>query len=259
MGNEEFNAEFEGGSTNEELFNVEFDEEINTGGGAVNSVNGQTGDVVLTTSDLENTSGYQTGSEVESAISMAVGAEATAREQADTRLDTAISGLTDALATETTTRTAADANLQSQIDGITASSGEAILLTADDYDYPADSPNAIDIESLAPGIYKIDSTSSVRYHIGTGGFLARHATFIVGDVTNTATSASKWIIFSNSYGSINIKYSNSSTIYTLLDSGKIVDNLISTATSSPLSANQGRILNEKITAIEAKIAVLEGN
>ena len=42
-------------------------------GGAVNSVNGKTGDVVLTTSDLENDSDYQTGSEVESAISSAIG------------------------------------------------------------------------------------------------------------------------------------------------------------------------------------------
>lgn len=46
---------------------------INTQGGAVNSVNGKTGDVVLTTSDLENDSDYQTGSEVESAISSAIG------------------------------------------------------------------------------------------------------------------------------------------------------------------------------------------
>lgn len=41
-------------------------------GGAVSSVNGYTGDVVLTTSDLENTSDYQTGSEVSSAIAEAV-------------------------------------------------------------------------------------------------------------------------------------------------------------------------------------------
>jgi hypothetical protein len=44
-----------------------------TAGGAVKSVNGQTGDVVLTTSDLENTSDYQTGEEVETAISTAIG------------------------------------------------------------------------------------------------------------------------------------------------------------------------------------------
>lgn len=42
------------------------------GGGAVDQVNGYTGVVVLTTSDLENTSDYQTGSEVESAISTAI-------------------------------------------------------------------------------------------------------------------------------------------------------------------------------------------
>lgn len=47
-------------------------EMISIGGGAVNSVNGQTGDVVLTTSDLENNSGYQTGSQVEGAISSAI-------------------------------------------------------------------------------------------------------------------------------------------------------------------------------------------
>lgn len=72
-------------------------ENISVGGGAVNSVNGQTGDVVLTTSDLENTSDYQTGDDVESAISSAV-------------------------AIETENRQTADNGLQSQIDAITASS-----------------------------------------------------------------------------------------------------------------------------------------
>lgn len=38
------------------------------GGSVVNSVNGQTGDVTLTTSDLENTSDYQTGAQVQNAI-----------------------------------------------------------------------------------------------------------------------------------------------------------------------------------------------
>lgn len=42
------------------------------GGSVVNSVNGQTGHVTLTTSDLENTSDYQTATEVQSAIDTAV-------------------------------------------------------------------------------------------------------------------------------------------------------------------------------------------
>ena len=45
---------------------------IYAGGGAVNSVNGYTGDVVLTTSDLQNTSDYQTGTEVDTAIQEAL-------------------------------------------------------------------------------------------------------------------------------------------------------------------------------------------
>ena len=59
------------------------------GGGAVSSVNGYTGDVVLTTSDLENTSDYQTGSEVEAAISI----EVAAREGADNNLQTQIDAI----------------------------------------------------------------------------------------------------------------------------------------------------------------------
>lgn len=66
---------------------------INKEGGAVDSVNGQTGDVVLTTSDLENTSDYQTGTEVSSAISTAVGLEATARQNADNGLQGQIDAL----------------------------------------------------------------------------------------------------------------------------------------------------------------------
>lgn len=91
-------------------------------GGLVNSVNGMTGDVILTTSDLENTSDYQTGSEVESAIRSAVSTEATARENADTALQTSITNLQTDLGNEVTNRTNADNNLQTQIDAITSSS-----------------------------------------------------------------------------------------------------------------------------------------
>lgn len=42
------------------------------GGSVVNSVNGQTGDVTLTTSDLENTSDYQDGQQVADAINTAI-------------------------------------------------------------------------------------------------------------------------------------------------------------------------------------------
>ena len=38
-----------------------------------------------------------------------------------------------------------------------------------------------------------------------------------------------------------------------------IDNLTSTETNKGLSANQGKVLNDKIVALEARIAALEGN
>lgn len=94
---------------NEQILNLQREPLVVGAGGAVNSVNGQTGDVVLTAEDvgalpdstviptkvseLDNDSDFQTGSEVSSAIGI-----------------------------ETTAREGADNNLQSQIDAITASS-----------------------------------------------------------------------------------------------------------------------------------------
>lgn len=133
-----------------EKFLVDFGETTIIGGGAVDSVNGFTGDVVLTTSDLDNTSNYQTKSEVDTAIISAVANKQdklTAGNNiaivgnnisaTDTKY-TAGSGLilsgtefsinTNNIATkqdiseEAIDRENADINLQSQIDTITASS-----------------------------------------------------------------------------------------------------------------------------------------
>lgn len=51
---------------------IELTREMVISGGGVESVNGKTGNVVLTTSDLENDSDYQTESEVSSAIDTAI-------------------------------------------------------------------------------------------------------------------------------------------------------------------------------------------
>ena len=119
--------------------------------GKVNSVNGKTGDVILTTSDLENDSDYQTGSEVESAISEAVagkqdkltagdnitiennvisasdttytaGNGLSLNNENEFSVDTTVVATQQNLATEVTNRENADNALQAQIDGIAASS-----------------------------------------------------------------------------------------------------------------------------------------
>lgn len=71
---------------------------ISTSGGAVNSVNGKIGDVVLTTSDLENTSDYQNGTEVENAINIALAAnkgEAKALSESDYNWNTSTNTATE--------------------------------------------------------------------------------------------------------------------------------------------------------------------
>lgn len=116
------------------------------GGSIVNSINGQVGDVILTTSDLENTSDYQTGAQVQSAIAgkqdkLTAGTNIQINNDVISATDTtysAGSGLnlsgttfsvdTNTIATvqdvtnEATTRENADIGLQGQIDAITSSS-----------------------------------------------------------------------------------------------------------------------------------------
>ena len=92
------------------------------GGSVVNSVNGQVGDVVLTTSDLENTSDYQTGAQVQNAIA---GKQDKLTAGSGLNLDgTILSVDTNIIATvqdvtdEATIRENSDANLQGQIDAL---------------------------------------------------------------------------------------------------------------------------------------------
>lgn len=116
------------------------------GGSVVNSVNGKVGDVILTTSDLENTSDYQTGAQVQIAIAgkqdkLTAGTNIQINNDVISATDTtysAGSGLnlsgttfsvdTNTIATvqditdEATARENSDANLQGQIDAITVSS-----------------------------------------------------------------------------------------------------------------------------------------
>ena len=96
------------------------------GGSVVNSVNGQVGDVILTTSDLENTSDYQTGAQVQNAIA---GKQDKLTAGSGLNLDgTTLSVDTNIIATvqdvtdEATIRENSDANLQGQIDALTVSS-----------------------------------------------------------------------------------------------------------------------------------------
>lgn len=79
----------------------------NGGGGAVQSVNGKTGKVVLNATDV--------GAATPASVSRAVNAEATAREAADAELTQGIATVANGLATEATARQDADTEINSKI------------------------------------------------------------------------------------------------------------------------------------------------
>ena len=174
---------------------------VYSGGGAVNSVNGYTGDVVLTTSDLENTSDYQTGDEVDASIAAAIADKQDvltagtniniSNENVISATDTtysAGSGLnltgtqfsvdTNTIATkqsvtdEAGARSAADINLQGQIDAISASSdvtdivGTYAALQA----YDTSKLNDNDIIKVLQDEHENDETTYYRWSTTTETF-----------------------------------------------------------------------------------------
>lgn len=169
-------------------------------GGAVNSVNGQTGDVVLTTSDLENTSDYQTGTEVESAISAAIAGKqdtltagnnitisnntisatdttytaGTGLDLTDTTfsVDTATIATQQDVSNEATARENADTNLQGQIDAISASSDvkDIVGTKAELNNYDTSTLGNNDIIKVLQDESENDATTYYRWNATTQQF-----------------------------------------------------------------------------------------
>jgi hypothetical protein len=163
-------------------------------GGAVESVNGQTGDVVLTTSDLENTSGYQTGSEVESAISSAITAEQEAREQADATITASVTAVANDLAAEVTNRQNADTTIQTSVDALmqgltTETSNRAAAdtqlqsnITAVQNSVTAEATARANADTALQGqIDAITASSDVKDIVGTHAALENYDTSTLGN------------------------------------------------------------------------------
>lgn len=111
---------------------------VYSGGGAVNSVNGYTGDVVLTTSDLENTSDYQTGDEVDSAIATAIaGKQDTLTAGANITIDGTTISATDTTYTAGTNVSISEQNVISATD-TTYTAGSGLDLTGTTFSVDTD-------------------------------------------------------------------------------------------------------------------------
>lgn len=140
-------------------------------------------------------------------------------------------------------------------------SGSGIThLTAADMNYPQNNPNSIASWLLAPGLYILDDDTSLRTTStdSAGDGRSLFAVFNYGGTYVTTLievqDGFRAFTVSNPSG-FNVDGNGKSGL--VITGGKVQDTLSSTSTTRPLSGNQGRILNEKITALEARVAELE--
>lgn len=184
-------------------------------------------EVPTAVSQLTNDADYQTGSEVESAISIAVGDEKDAREQADAglsrdigvvdgkvdaevdareRADTALQGAID---DEETARKNADNGLQGQIDAITSSSDvvDIVGTYAELLQYSTAGLGDKDVIKVlqdethndAMSYYRWNKSSSTWSYIGSEGpyYTKSETNTLLGDKQDTLTAGSNITISSN--------------------------------------------------------------
>lgn len=123
--------------------------------------------------------------------------------------------------------------------------GKAKVLTTADYNYPTDNPSFVAAYKLEPGFYYADSGVSVKADKNAaetirGGFFVGYENDTVQIVNPGINSASLSVfLVSRAYGYL----TNSVDLY------GPVDNLTSTDTDKPLSANQGKVLKNLIDSI----------
>lgn len=135
---------------------------------------------------------------------------------------------------------------------ISGNIGKAKELTSADYNYPTDSPNSIALWLLDDGVYTKPSNVATKITTTTSIASNQTMTFIIGKNDTAKTM----LRLSNDSGN-----ANNLTYYWIDNNGAVyfdkniisdvVNNLTSTSTSIPLSANQGKVLNEKIGDLPA--------
>lgn len=151
--------------------------------------------------------------------------------------------------------------------------GGVKILTADDYNWNSTTNTAVEpFDSVAlwlleSGVYMRADSSVVAYRNIDGGTMLVDEVYILGSNANQRPIVYYAYADTGSgrerVGYVEFVYSSTSTLsgqlYKSIPITAPVNNLTSTTTSFPLSANQGKVLNDKITALEARVAALEGN
>ena len=135
----------------------------------------------------------------------------------------------------------------------TAMKGMAKELTSADYNWPTNNPDGVAVWLLNPGFYRTNRGVKIYWMSSSQGTSAAPFEFIVAKQGNSGDVAINIIpdtlIMDRSDGTNLLET-------TYVKSSQVVDNLTSTLTGSPLSANQGRVLKDLIDSNLGKARTL---
>lgn len=127
-------------------------------------------------------------------------------------------------------------------------SPQIIVLTSDNYNYPINSPTRIALWRLPDGIYTLQTSISVYAGDSFGtDYQMNRGDYAV--ITSDPLSSYKIVYITRCNGGKGTIYKtydgNSAQVW--FPPANVVDGLSSTSTGGALSANQGKVLNDKIT------------
>lgn len=129
-------------------------------------------------------------------------------------------------------------------------------LTTADYNYPTNNPTTIALWLLEPGAYSVPDGVSINLYSGyAGSYDSRgHKTILIGTASDsTVSSRQKVVLVAGAFGPLAYRVnpstgerslSDDSGDTVILTKGMIVDGLTSKSATTPLSAKQGKYLND---------------
>lgn len=125
--------------------------------------------------------------------------------------------------------------------------GKAKVLTTADYNWPTNNPDGVALWSLVPGLYQ--TTTGKVYFNTTDSSQTGSYQYLIGQSNNGSVARIFQPIDGSIYGTTISNGSKFADNQVFLRQSDVRNNLTSTATNIPLSANQGKVLKDLIDSI----------
>lgn len=135
--------------------------------------------------------------------------------------------------------------------------GDIKKLTEEDYDYPSTNPTKIAGWNLDPGFYTVEGSNVLISRVPNENHTL---SFDTGDIFIKTTEAAEVTpltqpnyLYSQHKNNFLGFYHGEDGKDLVLSSQEVIDNCSTTSTTVPLSANQGKILSDRISALESQL------